>query len=142
MYKNWTIVLNIISLSVYSLSQFDLFISCQEPQPGGSGCSLSKKRSVHNFEEMDDDEDEEDLDEDMEGMMDDGEEEDSDLDETDEEYEEWWDILCIGSHCVYYQQDEHKNTSFSHILHMRKNIWVYPIYQPLRSGRIWHKVNF
>ena len=21
-------------------------------------------------------------------------------------------------------------------------LWVYPIYQPLRSGRIWHKVNF
>lgn len=65
-----------------------------EPQPGGSGCSPSKKRSLHDFDEMDDeedeDEDEDDIDEDIEGiegMMDDGEEDDSDLDETDEEYE-------------------------------------------------------
>ena len=39
----------------------------------------------------------------------------------------WWTVLCIGKR----QEKRTKAKSYS-----------YPIYQPLRSGRIWHKVSF
>ena len=37
----------------------------------------------------------------------------------------------------YFHSIEFFNSTFLFFL-----LFVYPIYQPLRSGRIWHKVNF
>ena len=54
------------------------------------------------------------------------------------------DFAVPGDHRVKLKESEKKDKYLDlwNMKVMLKPIVVGPIYQPLRSGRIWHKVNF